>query len=64
MGKQGPKPGFLKASVLHIVDVKPQVTLIYDGQDQAQHIFGLIGIGQVDLKTQEQHGEVIATVTD
>lgn len=45
----------------HIIDVKPQVTLIYNGQDQAQHISGLIGIGQVDLGAEEQD---IMTATD
>lgn len=45
---------FLKTRVLHAVDVKPQVTLIYNGQDQAQRISGLTGIDQVDLGAQEK----------
>lgn len=37
---------------------KPQVTFIYNSQDQAQHSSGLIVIGQVDLGAEEQdHGQ-------
>lgn len=41
----------LEARGAHVVDVELEVTPIHDGQDQAQRILGLVGIGQADLGT-------------
>lgn len=52
-GSLSSKPGFPTLQMW-----KPQVTLIYNSQDQAQHSSGLTVIGQVDLGAEEQdHGQ-------
>lgn len=43
----------LEAGVPHVVDVELQVTPVHDGQNQAQRVLGLIGVGQVDLGAQD-----------
>ena len=43
----------LEAGVPHVVDVELQVPPIHDGQNQAQRVLGLVGIGQVDLGARD-----------
>lgn len=43
----------LEARVTHVVDVELEITPVHDGQNQAQRVLGLVGIGQVDLGAQD-----------
>lgn len=47
-------PFLLEAGVPHVVDVELQVAPVHDGQDQAQCVLGLVGIGEVDLDAQDR----------
>lgn len=49
--KQGPL--LLEARITHVVDMELQVTPVHDGQNQAQRVLGLVGVGQVDLGAQD-----------
>lgn len=47
-------PFVVEPGIAHIIDVELQVSAIHDGEDQAEGILGLVGIGQANLWTETE----------
>ena len=51
----------LQAGGAHVVDVEAEVPSVHDGQNHAQGVLGLVGVGQTHLRRGREIKDVLTT---